>query len=66
MHASEIRITTGWLVAAVAVLALVLVGIVPWRWDAWRHRRQGRTASTVAAVTAVVVACGLTVNALDD
>ncbi|KAA9157475.1 esterase [Amycolatopsis acidicola] len=62
MHASQIRIDTVTVVAVGAVLALLSVVLVPWRWDAWKHRRTGRSLSTLVAVVAVVTACGLAVN----
>ncbi|HVV12580.1 alpha/beta hydrolase [Amycolatopsis sp.] len=62
MHASEIRIDTLPVVLGAAVLALVFVVLVPWRWDAWKRRVTGRVITTVVAVVAVVAACGLAVN----
>jgi S-formylglutathione hydrolase FrmB len=62
VHASAIRLTTWWLVAVLVVLAVGLLILVPWRWDAWQRRRTGRAVSTVAAVLAVVLACGSLVN----
>jgi enterochelin esterase-like enzyme len=42
----------------------MLVAVVPWRWDAWKRRRIGRTATTVAAVCAVFISAGLIANHL--
>jgi enterochelin esterase-like enzyme len=64
VHAAEIRLDTIPAVLGVAVLTTVLVGLVPWRWDAWRHRRAGRTITVLAAVLAVVVSSGLVANRL--
>lgn len=64
LHASTIRLDDGWVVAAVAVVALALVALVPWRWDAWRHRRTWRSVTTVVAVLGVLVAAGAGVNYL--
>lgn len=64
MHASEIALTGGWLVFGAAVVAVLAVVLVPWRWDRWRRRRTGRSASTLGAVCAVVLACALAVNSL--
>lgn len=62
MHASTIRLDTTLFVVTAAVIALLLVALVPWRWDRWSHRALGRVSSTLLAVIAVVAACGLAVN----
>ena len=62
MHASTIRIDTTFIVVVAAVIALLIVALVPWRWDKWRWRTAGRIISTVIAVIAVVGASGLAVN----
>lgn len=63
-HASQIPITSGWLCAALALLAAPAAAVVPWRWDAWRRRRAGRTLSVLVALTAVLVAGSAEVNRL--
>lgn len=62
MHASAIRIDTPAITITAAVVSLLLVALVPWRWDRWRHRVTGRVITTVVAVVAVVASCGLGVN----
>jgi S-formylglutathione hydrolase FrmB len=49
-------------VVIAAFIALLLVALVPWRWDKWRWRTAGRIISTVFAVIAVVAASGLAAN----
>jgi enterochelin esterase-like enzyme len=63
VHASVIRIDTLPIVLVATAFALVCVAGVPWAWDRWRRRVPGRVGTTVLAVVAVVVACGLAVNA---
>jgi enterochelin esterase-like enzyme len=63
-HASQVPITGPWLCAALAGLAVVAVVLVPWRWDAWRRRRLGRSVTVLIAVGAVVLACAGWVNRL--
>lgn len=64
VHASTIRLDGLWLVTVACLVALVLVVLVPWQWDAWRHRRLGRSATVLVAVLAVVGGAGLIVNRL--
>ncbi|WP_026316006.1 alpha/beta hydrolase [Actinokineospora enzanensis] len=63
MHASTIRIDTTGVVLGAAIVAVVAVAMVPWRWDRWRRLVLGRVLTTVLAVAMVVAACGLGVNA---
>jgi hypothetical protein len=58
-----IRIDNTPVVIGAAVIALLVVALVPWRWDRWRRRVPGRVVTTVLAVVAVVGASGLAVNA---
>jgi enterochelin esterase-like enzyme len=64
LHASAIRLDSGIGVAALGLLAVALVALVPYRWDAWRHRRLGRALTTLLAVVTVVAACTAEVNLL--
>jgi hypothetical protein len=47
--ASAVRLDSIWVVWIAAVV------LVPWRWDAWRRRRRGRSATVLLAVAAVVL-----------
>jgi enterochelin esterase-like enzyme len=42
--------------------AVLLVGLVPFRWDDWHHRRAGRTLTTLLAFLAVVLATFAVIN----
>nr|WP_211177510.1 alpha/beta hydrolase-fold protein [Pseudonocardia acidicola] len=64
MHASTVRLDSVPALVVAAVLALLLVALVPWRWDAWKRRRTGRTVTVLLAVVGVALACGVTANRL--
>ena len=64
LHASQLSITSGWFCLLVAVAALLTVCLVPWRWDAWRRRRLGRSVTVLVAVGVLVLACAAEVNRL--
>lgn len=64
-HASTVRLDSVSAVVVTAVLAVLLVALVPWRWDAWRRRRTGRSVTVLLAVAAAGLGCGVTVNRLD-
>src|SRR5689334_12357395 len=66
VHASAVRLDNLWVVLTVAVLAVAAVVLVPWRWDAWRRKRLGRSATVLLAVIAVVLGCGLAVNRMGE
>lgn len=63
-HASTVRLDSVSAVVVTAALAVLLVALVPWRWDAWRRRRTGRSVTVLLAVAAVGLGCGVTVNRL--
>ncbi|MFC5995141.1 alpha/beta hydrolase [Pseudonocardia hispaniensis] len=63
-HASTIRLDDTTAILITTGLAVALVALVPFRWDAWRRRRTGRTVTVLLAVVAVLVACGIAVNQL--
>ena len=64
LHASQLSITSGWFCVIAAAAATAAVVLVPWRWDAWRRRRLGRSVTVLVAVTAIVFACAAEVNRL--
>lgn len=66
LHASAVRLDTLWVVSIAAVGAVLAVVVVPWRWDAWRRKRLGRSVTVLAAVVAVVLGCGLAVNRMGE
>lgn len=66
VHASAVRLDSPWVVWIVVVLAVAAVVLVPWRWDAWRQKRVGRSATVLLAVVAVVLGSGLAVNRMGE
>jgi enterochelin esterase-like enzyme len=66
VHASAVRLDSLWVLSIAAVVAVGTVVLVPWRWDAWRRRRLGRSATVLLAVVAVVLGCGLVVNRMGE